>query len=213
MIKKFKNFIKESPGLLVIIIFGAVVMKYGFNEGTEDYRVIDGDTIVLNGENVRLYGIDSPEIKQLCRDYADKEIECGKIAKEKLKEILRKMSQSLHLVILMLAVSGNILQYPTVMADDCQLTPVIHVLQYPGCIPKPIPSFACTGKCTSYVQVRRFVLLRHFVLLQRKRRNGNFFLKKWPQVGRRQSCKSGMVNLLITKKKGDGRVMRKKIES
>ena len=67
------------------------------------------------------------------------------------------MSQSLHLVILMLAVSGNILQYPTVMADDCQLTPVIHVLQYPGCIPKPIPSFACTGKCTSYVQVRRFV--------------------------------------------------------
>lgn len=38
-------------------------------------------------------------------------------------------------------------------ADDCQLTPVIHILQYPGCIPKPIPSFACMGKCTSYVQV------------------------------------------------------------
>merc|ERR1711934_384077 len=40
-----------------------------------------------------------------------------------------------------------------VQADECHLTPVIHVLQYPGCIPKPIPSFACTGKCTSYVQV------------------------------------------------------------
>ncbi|KZS13469.1 putative Bursicon alpha [Daphnia magna] len=40
-----------------------------------------------------------------------------------------------------------------VRADECHLTPVIHVLQYPGCIPKPIPSFACTGKCTSYVQV------------------------------------------------------------
>ncbi|KAK4029463.1 hypothetical protein OUZ56_022454 [Daphnia magna] len=39
-----------------------------------------------------------------------------------------------------------------VRADECHLTPVIHVLQYPGCIPKPIPSFACTGKCTSYVQ-------------------------------------------------------------
>lgn len=38
-------------------------------------------------------------------------------------------------------------------ADDCSLTPVIHVLQYPGCVPKPIPSFACMGKCTSYVQV------------------------------------------------------------
>ena len=38
-------------------------------------------------------------------------------------------------------------------ADECHLTPVFHVLKYPGCIPKPIPSFACTGKCTSYVQV------------------------------------------------------------
>lgn len=38
-------------------------------------------------------------------------------------------------------------------AEDCQVTPVIHVLQYPGCVPKPIPSFACTGRCSSYVQV------------------------------------------------------------
>ena len=41
------------------------------------------------------------------------------------------------------------------VGDECHLTPVIHVLQYPGCIPKPIPSFACAGKCTSYVQVRQ----------------------------------------------------------
>lgn len=39
------------------------------------------------------------------------------------------------------------------LADDCQITPVIHVLQYPGCVPKPIPSFACTGRCSSYLQV------------------------------------------------------------
>ena len=39
------------------------------------------------------------------------------------------------------------------LADECHLTPVIHVLQYPGCTPKPIPSFACAGRCTSYVQV------------------------------------------------------------
>uniref|UniRef100_A0A182XAW9 DAN domain-containing protein n=1 Tax=Anopheles quadriannulatus TaxID=34691 RepID=A0A182XAW9_ANOQN len=36
---------------------------------------------------------------------------------------------------------------------DCQVTPVIHVLQYPGCVPKPIPSFACIGRCASYIQV------------------------------------------------------------
>ncbi|XP_076047531.1 cuticle-tanning hormone bursicon [Oratosquilla oratoria] len=38
-------------------------------------------------------------------------------------------------------------------ADECTLTPVIHLLSYPGCVSKPIPSFACKGKCTSYVQV------------------------------------------------------------
>lgn len=38
-------------------------------------------------------------------------------------------------------------------SDECQVTPVIHVLQYPGCVPKPIPSFACIGRCESYIQV------------------------------------------------------------
>ena len=36
---------------------------------------------------------------------------------------------------------------------ECHLRPVIHILQHHGCIPKPIPSFACYGTCTSYVQV------------------------------------------------------------
>ena len=55
----------------------------------------------------------------------------------------------------------------TMNADQCHLTPVFHVLKYPGCIPKPIPFFACTGKCTSYVQVRCnmhfFICLYHYI--------------------------------------------------
>lgn len=43
--------------------------------------------------------------------------------------------------------------------DECQVTPVIHVLQYPGCVPKPIPSFACIGRCSSYLQVFFFAFL------------------------------------------------------
>ena len=42
----------------------------------------------------------------------------------------------------------------TCAKDDCHLRPIIHLLKHPGCIPKPIPSFACVGKCSSYVQVR-----------------------------------------------------------
>lgn len=43
-------------------------------------------------------------------------------------------------------------------ADECQVTPVIHILQQPGCIPKPIASYACMGRCTSYVQVSTVVI-------------------------------------------------------
>ncbi|CAG7820671.1 unnamed protein product [Allacma fusca] len=40
-----------------------------------------------------------------------------------------------------------------ISAEDCKLTPVYHNLQSPGCNSITIPSFACVGKCTSYVQV------------------------------------------------------------
>ncbi len=59
-------------------------------------------------------------------------------------------------------------------SDECHLTPVIHVLQYPGCTPKPIPSYACTGRCTSYVQVCTAHIL--LCILTQK----YIFLDKWP---------------------------------
>ena len=31
-------------------------------------RIIDGDTIILNSEKIRFYGIDTPENKQKCKD-------------------------------------------------------------------------------------------------------------------------------------------------
>ena len=64
--------------------------------------------------------------------------------------VVTERKSSVGFVSLLMAV---LLLTSTTKADDCKLTPVIHILQYPGCIPKPIPSFACMGKCTSYVQV------------------------------------------------------------
>lgn len=62
------------------------------------------------------------------------------------------------LIIFFLACGCSSVQIKSVTSatDECSLTPVIHVLQYPGCVPKPIPSFACIGKCGSYVQVSFF---------------------------------------------------------
>ena len=43
-------------------------------------KVVDGDTIVINGEKIRFSGIDTPELKQTClKD--DQKVDCGMTAK------------------------------------------------------------------------------------------------------------------------------------
>ena len=46
----------------------------------DNLKIIDGDTIVLNGEKVRFSGIDAPELKQTCIQN-DKKVKCGVSAK------------------------------------------------------------------------------------------------------------------------------------
>ena len=46
----------------------------------DNLKIIDGDTIVLNGEKVRFSGIDAPELKQTCIQN-DVKVECGLSAK------------------------------------------------------------------------------------------------------------------------------------
>ena len=46
----------------------------------DSLRVVDGDTIVFNGEKIRFSGIDTPELKQTCIN-SDEMVFCGKFAK------------------------------------------------------------------------------------------------------------------------------------
>ena len=73
--------------LLVISFFAFSYFK------TQDIKVVDGDTIHLNGKKIRFNGIDTPELKQTCirnsvKDYCGitaKEILIKKIADNKVK--------------------------------------------------------------------------------------------------------------------------------
>ena len=60
--------------------------------------VIDGDTIKISNNKIRLFGIDAPEKKQMCKKIFlsisffsfEKEYPCGVISTQKLKKLLNK---------------------------------------------------------------------------------------------------------------------------
>ena len=63
--------------LLAILVLGLLVCSASF---ANSLRIVDGDTIVLNGEKICFKGIDTPELKQTCIQ-DDKKINCGMHAK------------------------------------------------------------------------------------------------------------------------------------
>ena len=67
---------------IAIIILGLLFCNTSF---ADSLRVVDGDTIVLNGEKIRFTGIDTPELKQTCLQ-GDQEVACGMSAKKLLVE-------------------------------------------------------------------------------------------------------------------------------
>ena len=46
----------------------------------DNLKIVDGDTIILNGEKIRFSGIDTPELKQTCM-IGDQKVFCGISAK------------------------------------------------------------------------------------------------------------------------------------
>jgi len=59
-------------------------------------RIIDGDTLVVAGQRIRLGGIDAPELRETCVDGAGRDWPCGIWAKKTADAILS--GQTLHCV-------------------------------------------------------------------------------------------------------------------
>ena len=68
--------------IILVISVSSLIFFLIFNQvKSQDLRVVDGDTIHLNGEKIRFTGIDTPELKQTC--IKEGVINpCGVIAKE-----------------------------------------------------------------------------------------------------------------------------------
>ncbi len=54
--------------------------------------VVDGDTIVVEGEKLRLSGIDAPELDQTCFDASGTAFACGKVARDGLQRMIEGQS-------------------------------------------------------------------------------------------------------------------------
>ena len=68
--------------LLGIVVLGLLTCNISF---ADNLKIVDGDTIVLNGEKIRFSGIDTPELKQTCLR-GDQKVNCGMTAKKLLVE-------------------------------------------------------------------------------------------------------------------------------
>lgn len=51
-------------------------------------RIVDGDSIVINKNRIRLNGIDAPEAKQKCLDKNDEQYYCGTVSTQFLKDFI-----------------------------------------------------------------------------------------------------------------------------
>lgn len=59
-------------------------------------RILDGDTFTIAGTDIRIWGIDAPELKQQCRDIRSKPYSCGIEAKANLARIIRGRVVACH---------------------------------------------------------------------------------------------------------------------
>ena len=74
-------FSNKKKVILVISISSLIFFLLLNQVSSQELRVVDGDTIHLNGEKIRFTGIDTPELKQTCikEGFID---QCGVTAKE-----------------------------------------------------------------------------------------------------------------------------------
>ena len=52
---------------MVKIFFLFILIIFQIQAAANEVKVIDGDTISINGEKIRFFGIDAPEINQECK--------------------------------------------------------------------------------------------------------------------------------------------------
>ena len=82
-----------------ILCFLITLYAFSLNANEEiisntEVIVVDGDTIKFNNKKIRLHGIDTPEIEQICKNNKDENYKCGIKAKLALINLINSLARS-----------------------------------------------------------------------------------------------------------------------
>ncbi len=88
--RKIFDFLKMLALLGLLAVASAWLAKQSEVSFVGEARVVDGDSLFIRGEEIRLLGIDAPEFRQTCSEAgAGTTFECGKDALRFLRTITR----------------------------------------------------------------------------------------------------------------------------
>lgn len=88
-----RNKIKDLIGTL--LLFGAMAVGSAWLAKQNEislqgsYKIIDGDSLVVKGQEIRLLGIDAPEYRQICNLKDGSEYFCGKKSRSHLVKLAK----------------------------------------------------------------------------------------------------------------------------
>lgn len=88
----FTDFVVAMGVLFILaVVSGVLDLNWRNAPDQRGFGVaIDGDSIRLGGDQIRLEGIDAPEHAQACRDAAGRSYDCGRVSRRFLSGLLAK---------------------------------------------------------------------------------------------------------------------------